>query len=241
MVLFNTSYESNYITLILLCIMIVTVIIFLLFLLIMYISYKLLKFNYITSNNSITGYKTCSKEVLEKYGKYNILNITIVKNPLTMTTIFLTMLAELPNFSPENYSKLSSYSHVGLILHIKYKNKYDKHIFIEKNNNINILENYSINKNNKLLFIPIKESERMTIKSLLKITKKNMGYKNYFNWNDIYKNNCQTFCLNLLETYKLLTEERKRFIKDNIDIKYNQYTLYLFNSVCYYYSLITNF
>ena len=65
MVLFNTSYESNYITLILLCIMIVTVIIvFLLFLLIMYISYKLLKFNYITSNNSIIS---DIKHVQKKY------------------------------------------------------------------------------------------------------------------------------------------------------------------------------
>ena len=235
------SYDLNYITLLSLFVMLIIIIVFVIFLLIMYISYKLLKFNYITSNNSITDYNIRSKEVLEKYGKYNIIDITVVKNPLTTMTILLTLLAELPDFSPENYNKLSSYFHVGLILHIKYKNKYDKHIFIEKNNNINILESYSIYKNNKLLIIPIKESDRMTIKSLLKITKKNMGFKNYFNWNDLYKNNCQTFCLKLLKSHNLLTDERDKFIKDNIDIKYNQYTLYLFNSVCYYYSLISNF
>jgi hypothetical protein len=209
------------------------------FILFGYISFKFLRFHYISSNNSVTEYDNYASQLLEKYGDDPILNVTIIKKRITLPVICLIMIADLPNFSPDKFTKLLKMSHIGILFHIKSNNTYDKHILIEKNNKIHITDTYSVDPTDKLLsFTPEKEN-KFTIQSVLDQTREKMGDLEFFNWNDFYKNNCQTFGLELLDTLKILNEERKGFIKDKFDIQFNPFTLYLFNQAIYFYSFFT--
>jgi hypothetical protein len=217
-----------------------TVITLITFMLVGYICFKFLKFHYISSNNSISDYDTMAKDILEKYGDDPIQSITIVKKKLTLPTIFLIMVAELPNFSPSNFSNLLKMYHTGLILHVKSQNKFDQHIYIEKGNKVSISQNYSISQHDKVMTIFIDNDEKPTLNGMLETTKEKMGPLNFFNWNNFYKNNCQTFIVNMLECNKLLDLTSKKFIKDDFEIHFNDFTQYLFNQAIYIYSLINN-
>jgi hypothetical protein len=89
-----------------------------------------------------------------------------------------------------------------------------------------------------LSFSPEKD-KNITIQSVLDQTREKIGDIEFFNWNDFYKNNCQTFGLELLNTLEILNEERKNFIKDKFDIQFNPFTLYLFNQAVYFYSFFS--
>jgi len=218
-----------------------TVITLITFMLVGYICFKFLKFHYISSNNSISDYDTIAKDILEKYGDDPIQSITIVKKKLTLPTIFLIMIAELPSFSPSNFSNLLKMYHTGFILHVKSQRKFDQHIYIEKSNKVSISQNYSISHNDKIMTIFTDHDEELSLNILLERTKESMGSLNFFNWNNFYTNNCQTFILKLLECNNLLDSKSKKFIKDNFEIHFNDFTQYLFNQAIYIYSFISNY
>jgi len=217
-----------------------TAISLLIFMIIGYICFKFLKFHFISSNNSISDYDTMAYDILEKYGDDPIESITVVKKPLGIPTIILIMIAELPKFSPHNFSNLLKMYHTGLIIHVKSNKKYDHHIYIDKGSKISITQNYSVSHTNKLLEVPIDPECQITINSMLNNTKDTMGTMNFFNWNNFYTNNCQTFIVSMLECNKLLDSATKKFIKDDFEIHFNDFTQYLFNQAIYVYSVIFN-
>lgn len=232
------SINLNWILSALLSFTVITLIAFILF---GYICFKFLKFHYISSNNSISDYDTMAKDILETYGNDPIQSITIVKKKLTIPTIFLIMIAELPSFSPSNFSNLLKMYHTGLIFHVKSQGKFDQHIYIEKSNKVSISQNYSVSQNDKIMTIFIDRDEKLSLNIILEQTKQTMGSLNFFNWNNFYTNNCQTFIINLLECNTLLNSKSKKFIKDNFEIHFNDFTQYLFNQAIYIYSFISNY
>lgn len=218
-----------------------TVIALIIFMLIGYICFKFLKFHYISSNNSISDYDTLANEILENYGDETIENITIVKKPIGLPTIILIMIAQLPNFSPHNFSNLLKMYHTGLIFHVKSKGKYDNHIYIEKSNKVAIRKNYTVGPNDKIMTIRIPKDDKITVTQMLDTTKDSMGCRDFYNWNNFYTNNCQTFVVNVLECNKLLDDTTKKFIKDDFEIHFNDFTQYMFNQAIYIYSVISNY
>lgn len=218
-----------------------TVISLIIFMVVGFICFKFLKFHYISSNNSISDYDTQANDLLEKYGDDPIQSITVVKKQITLPIIILIMIAEFPSFSPNNCSNLLKMYHTGLIFHIKSNNKYDHHIYIEKSNKVAISKNYYVGSNDKLLTLPIiKKNDEFTLNKMLSKTKDSMGEINFFNWNNFYTNNCQTFIINMLTCNKLIDSKIKKFIKDDFQIQFNDFTQFLFNQAIYIYSFITN-
>ena len=158
------SINLNWILSALLSFTVITLIAFILF---GYICFKFLKFHYISSNNSISDYDTMAKDILETYGNDPIQSITIVKKKLTIPTIFLIMIAELPSFSPSNFSNLLKMYHTGLIFHVKSQGKFDQHIYIEKSNKVSISQNYSVSQNDKIMTIFIDRDEKLSLNIIL--------------------------------------------------------------------------
>jgi len=198
-----------------------------------FICFKFLKFHYISSNDSISDYDTQANELLEKYGDDPIVGITIIKKQLSIPTLFLITFAQLPNISPDNLSNLLKMYHTSMVFHIKSNNKFDQHIFIEKNNKISISQSYSIHHKDKLFSIPLPKDHDLTLNGILERTETLMGQKQFFNWNNFYTNNCQTFTLSIIKSAELLDKKTNKFIKDDLQIVFNDFTLYLFNLAMY--------
>lgn len=201
-----------------------------------YISYKLIKFNYISSNNYYNDYIFKSKITLEKYKNHKIIGIYIIKSPINFITIILMLIGVLSKNPIKDYNILNNIYHTSIIFHIKYNN-YDKHILLEKNNSINISDVYTIKRQTKMIYIPL--IKHYKIKNILKKTKKRMGTINYFNWNNLFKNNCQTFTYEILKSLNLHSKY-SYFIKEKINVKCSSYTNHLFKECCYYYTIFNN-
>ena len=112
-----------------------------------FISYFVLKFLKLSlDNNNILFYQynKKSKKLLELYGDCKLTNIYLIRQPFSK---FITFLLNL--FTLYNYEKLINESHDNfpyhtlLVFEIKLKNGIKKMLLLEKNNCINISENFS--------------------------------------------------------------------------------------------------
>lgn len=197
-------------------------------------SFYVLKFLQISFEyNNIFFYqynKKCQK-ILDDYGDYKINKIYLLRQPFgkfvsIMTNIITCFnynkyISETPNDCPY---------HPALIFEIKQKDTI-KFLLVEKNNCINICENFLINKTYEFKTINIPKN-KFTLKKILKQTQKRIGNHKYFNWN-IYKNNCQEFTKEILITINKYSEEYNNFIFSGKIIKHyyspSDFTLHIIN------------
>jgi len=232
---------------------IILIILVILFIFVSYIVIKILKRSIDDNNIFFYKYNKQSQEVLDKYGDCKIKRIYLVRQPFTKMITFGLNLFTFYYYN-DLIQKCHEYYpyHTLLLVEVELKtNKYKKELketkilLIEKNNCINISENFFISKSQES--IPIKfmsnKHYKLTVNQLLDQTRDRIGSKLFFNWN-IYKNNCQEFTKELLVTLDKINPEIKEFIyRDKIMKIYNpsEFTLHIINCLCAIYNIFEKY
>ena len=218
---------------ILLCIVIFSIIFFIV---VTYIIFKKVKINIDNSGILFYEYNKKSKATLEKYGDYEIKKIYLIRQPFTkLMTLLLNMLTFY------NYNKIIKNSdicpyHTLLVFEIKLPKKKRKFILLEKNNSINICQDFTIQNTQDMKFIHIKN--KTTINKILLTTQERIGTTNYYNWN-LFTNNCKKFIKEILLTIGKYNDSCKEFIQEeNINDVFvktkplpTEFLLHIINSV----------
>ena len=168
-------------------------------------------YNEFFSTDCYTNYQ---KQIIKKYGNFNINKIYIVKNN---TDIFNNcFIINILNFIQPNckiFLQNNTFNHYAIICNLK-NNKESKFILIEKNACMRIKTNFSI-KENKILK-SVKLEKNWKFKDILNNTKKRIGKKQYFNWN-IYENNCQHWVKEILITLGKFNKNNAEFIMQDLN------------------------
>jgi hypothetical protein len=230
----------KYITIFLLLFFVVSI---LSFIVISYFILKFLKLSIDDNNILFYQYNKKIKKILDLYGNCKITKVYLIRQPFSKIITFL-----LNIFTLYNYEKLINESHENfpyhslIIFEIKLDNGMKKMLLLEKNNCINISDNFFINNTQEIKQLKLKNKD-LTINSILNKTQARLGNKRYFNWN-IYKNNCQEFTKEILKTIGKYNKINKNFIfRDkliNVIIP-SDFTLHIVNCVCVFYNIIEKY
>jgi len=213
------------------------------FIIISYLVLKFLKLGLDNNNILFYQYNKKSKKLLDLYGDYKLTNIYLVRHPFSKFVTFLLNVLTLYNYEKLiNESQDNFPFHSLIIFEIKLKNGMTKMLLLEKNNCINISENFFINNTLEIKQLKIKNS-KLTINSILNKTQSRMGNEKYFNWH-LYKNNCQEFTKEILKTIRKYDKINKNFIfRDKLFkiIIPSEFTLHITNCLCVFYNILEKY
>ena len=225
------TIDIKYVIIFLVCFCLVS---FVLFIFCSYIIFKFLKLNLDNNNIFFYKYNKKSQHLLNLYGECELTKIYLIREPFSKLITFLLNL-----FTLYNYNKLINKSqnnfpyHTLVLFEIKLANGTKKMLLLDKNNCVNIRENFGINKFQEIKELKIK-NKKLTINSILNSTQQRLGNKKYFNWN-LYKNNCQEFTKEILKTIEKYNKINKKFIFCNKLLKIiipTEFTLHIINCLC---------
>lgn len=192
-------------------------------------------------------YTNKSKQVLEKYGNCKINKMYLTREPLSKIVTFILNIITLYKYDKiiQNKEKIIPY-HYGIIFEILLPNGQEKLLLIEKNNSINICENFMIKNRHEIKKINLSKYN-YTITEILNKTKKRIGNTRFFNWS-IEKNNCRDFTKDILKTLKKYNKTNKELIFS--DISYNKlvksvaptiFTKHIINSIVNIFNIIEQY
>lgn len=250
-------------SLLLVIIIVVIIIIFFVFAFIVFVicSYVLYKYLHVNIDNNYVyfyDYNETIKQLLEKYGDCKIDKFYLIREPVSKLAYHLF---DIITFYKYKSQYMFPY-HISLVCEINLPNNIKKYIIIEKNNCININENYNINEKQDIKCIDLvhkkiqtknrvkkkdkrkdkkkTDTQNITLNDILKITQERIGNDKFFNWH-IYKNNCQLFTKELLITLGHFTAENESYIfQDKLlnTIYFSETTIHVFNCVINTYNVI---
>jgi len=201
---------------------------FVLFILFSYVIFKLLKIAIEDANIFFHQFNKKSQSILDKYGDYKVTRAYLVKDPLgKFTTLLLNSLTFFQYQKLINESKNNLLSHSSIIYEVEMPNNTKKLLMLEKNNCINLCENFFINSKLDIKTIKLKNNN-YTLNYILKTTCERVGNKNFFNW-AIFKNNCHKFTKEILITMKKYNKTNKEYIYCNETLKLIKFTDFTFH------------
>lgn len=236
---FSINY-IKYITIFLLLFFVVSMLSFI------FISFFILKFLKLSlDNNNILFYQynKKSKKLLDLYGDYKLTNIYLIRQPFSKFITFLLNVLTLYNYEKLiNESQDNFPYHSLIVFEIKLKNGMRKMLLLEKNNCINISENFFINNTQEIKQLKINK-KKLTINGILNETQNRLGNEKYFNWH-LYKNNCQEFTKEILKTIGTYNKINKEFIfRDKLFkiIIPSEFTLHIGNCFCVFYNIVEKY
>jgi hypothetical protein len=213
------------------------------FIIISYFILKFLKLSLDNNNILFYQYNKKSKAILDLYGNYKLTNMYLIRQPFTK---FITFLLNLITFY--NYEKLINETkdnfpyHTLIVFEIKLDNGMKKLLLLEKNNCINISDNFFIGGSQEIKKIKL-NNKNLTINSILNQTQYRLGNNKYFNWN-LYKNNCQKFTKEILKTIGKYNKTNKDFVFRDKIIKLiipSEFTLHIGNCLCVFYNIVEKY
>jgi hypothetical protein len=213
------------IVLIIQCIIIALIIGLIGFICFIFFSYYVYNFFKINTTNCFffKDYNEDIKSILDKYGDLKIKNIYILRQRLPT---FIFKFINIVSFY--KYSDMFIPDHTSLIFEIKSKglnNGLNKFLKLEKNNYININENYNINRTQDIKYIRFnrKKSKGVTLNQILDKTRERVTDEKFFNWH-IFTNNCQQFTKELLITLKQYTKSNEQYVFQDKKLLIKEFT-----------------
>ena len=244
--------RCNLITVVFLCVLLL-LIAFILFTIITYYAYKWLKIGIDQNNVFFYKYNKKSQQILDKYGDFPIEDVYLIRKPFariinTIINIFtLGQYNAMIKESPENNLP----HHSLLVFRLKLENDQSKFVLLEKNNVINLTDNFVFSHLQDVKQIKIKDrttkdrtkKTNYTLKYILDKTQSRIGPERFFNWN-LCKNNCHEFTKEILITLRKLTKANKEYIQRDkmiYIINPSEFTLHLVNSVCIVYNIVEKY
>lgn len=199
-------------------------------------------------------YSPPCKKIINELGKLPIKNVYLVRKPITPILINIFNLITCNNIEYElskyrlylkQQNKPSFLYHTSIIFELELPDKTVKTVWLDKNNRINLMERYLIEKDTSILCAGKIKSTNLnkhpnTILSVLETTRKRIGSKRFFNWH-VYKNNCQGLTKEILITLKKYTKQNKEFVFQHELINMvnlSDFTLHVFNCFINAYNII---
>lgn len=211
-----------------------------------YILVKFLKFNLEENNVFFNKFNTKSEFILQKYGDLRISKLYIVRQPLNKYIRFGI------NFLTFNeYERIvikdknNEAFHLAFVFELKLKNKITnlnqkKWILLEKNNSINISDNFTMDSKQEYVKISLPKQKYLCLNNIILKTMKHIGEEKFFNWN-LFSNNCQMFTKHLLESNNLYKSKFDEFIfrdKSLAAITPSEFTKHITHCLCFGYNFI---
>jgi hypothetical protein len=205
-----------------------------LFIIISYFIIKFLKLSLDDNNILFYHYNKKSKKILDLYGNCKITKIYLIRQPFSKTITFILNILTLYNYEKLIQESQDNFPyHCLMIFEVKLKNNMKKMLLIEKNNCINISDNFLINNTQEIKKLNL-VNKNLTINTILNTTQARLGNEKYFNWH-LYKNNCQNYTKEILKTIGKYNKTNKTFIfRDKLMnmITPSEFTLHIGNCVC---------
>ena len=214
-----------------------------LFILISYFVLKWFKKNIEDSNVLFYQYNKKSQKILDLYGDYKLTKAYLVRHPFSK---FISLMLNVVSFY--NYEKLIHESqenfpyHSLIIFEIKLPNNMRKMLLLEKNNCINLCDNFIIHNSQDVKQLKI-QKEKHTLNTVLLNTQSRIGSKKFFNWH-LYTNNCQEFIKEILITLNAYNTKNKLFIFQDKLMKImvpSDFMLHVGNSLCVFYNIFEKY
>jgi hypothetical protein len=224
------------------CIIIALIIGIIGFICFVFCSYYIYNFFKLNTKNYcfFKDYNEHVKSILDKYGDCKIKNIYILRQTLPA---FVFKIINIVSFY--KYSEMFMPEHTSLIFEIKFnkRNKCpNKFLKVEKNNYININENYNINRTQDIKYIRYKSKncKSVTLNQILDKTRVRVSDEKFFNWH-IFTNNCQQFTKELLITIGQYTKSNEQYVFQDKKLLVEEFTdfhYYATNCIFNIYNLI---
>lgn len=224
-----------------------------------YIVVNILKKSIEDFNVLFYQYNKKSQQIIDKYGECRINKIYLIRQPFTKSIAFLLNILTFYKYDKLiNESKDNFPYHTLLVCEIIKPDKTKKLILLEKNNCINLCENFMITESQDIKTIylckkgeitkegeieKIEKRKNYTLNYILTETQKRVGNERFFNWH-LYKNNCHEFTKEILKTIGKYSIENKHFIfRDKLFqlIIPSEFTLHVGNCLCVIYNIIEKY
>lgn len=158
-----------------------------------------------------------SEETLKKYGKLPIIEIEIIRTPISgmINTIFNALsLGKWEQLKKKfGYDK---FFHLAMKTVVKLPDGKTKDIFIEKEEAPVIHTRYKENPQTERFKLTNYFRGTQTIKGMLDETLRKIGNHNFFRY-EAFTINCQRFLMDILKSNELLTPEAEEFIYQPLD------------------------
>ena len=171
-------------------------------------------------------YTKSSQKALKDYGDKKITGIRVIRSPIVSALNKVLDVLTFNNWS----NKLEKYQfeqlyHLGL--QIEFDNKgHTSSLICEKNATINISTNIgNYKKDAQTMDVPLK-GKSITINELLNNALQKVGKETYFLYS-AHSNNCQNFCVFVLESSGLLDETIKKFIWQDLSALFKEMPKFL--------------
>jgi hypothetical protein len=237
--MFTLTINPKFILLTAICVIIILICILIFFIVISFFIFKFLKS--ININNVLFyDYNKKTKQFLSTYGDNVITKIYLVRQPLGNMVTFLFNIITFYKYT--KFIREAMPYHTLFIVEIK-QNNMKKLLLLEKNNSINITDNFYISNCQEIKKINIKKQKQNTLNSILESTQDRIGIQQYFNWS-LFTNNCQEFtkeCLVTINKYNTTTHDF--MFNDNIIkiIKPTDFSLHTLISLCNVYNIFEKY
>jgi hypothetical protein len=241
---FNFNVNIKSIAIFLILFLFVSLVIFII---VSYIVIKLLKRSIDDNNILFYQYSKKCQQILDVYGDCKLTKLYLVRQPFSKIITFLLNIATFYNYEKIiNESSDNFPYHTMLVFEVVMPNKTKKWIILEKNNCINISDNFFIHSSQEMKEIKLpryRNKNKLTIKSILQTTQERVGNEKFFNWH-LYKNNCQEFTKEILITIDKYTNKNKQFIFRDKIMKLlvpSEFTIHIGNCICVYYNIFEKY
>lgn len=164
------------------------------------------------TKTDLSNYPNSAKKTMETTGNLPVVSVEIVRTPLTKAINTLIQLLSGGKFdkAKEN-AGYDNLFHLQLVLNVKDSKGNLKKISIQKTERVQVDGHlYGVNEKTEYLHVNI-GSKAFTANEMLEKTRKRMGDTAFFGY-DSFKNNCQNFVLNLLNSEGLAGSKEKAFL-----------------------------
>lgn len=156
------------------------------------------------------------RKVLEQYGNGVIVGLAVRREPIkSFINTALNWLTKGKWDMAKREANYDNLFHLGLVADVEVGNEV-KRLLIEKNEVINITTSFGQASDVEMLPLSVPTNPPITLNQLLENARRDMG-ENFFLY-DAFKNNCQDFIYNLLNSSGILTERASAFIKQPIEV-----------------------
>jgi hypothetical protein len=209
-----------------------------------YFVFKFLKRSIDDNNVLFYQYNKKSQKILDAYGDYQLTKIYLVRQPFSKFITFMLNIITLYNYEKLiNESQDNFPYHSLLMIEIKLPNNMRKLLLIEKNNCINICENFFVNTLQDIKLLKTYKGSNHTLNSILNVTQNRIGNNKFFNWN-LYTNNCQEFTKEILITLDSYNSKNKKYIFKDKLMKLmvpSEFMLHIGNCLCIMYNIFEKY
>ena len=168
-------------------------------------------FNYLKNSFKINDYSNKTKNNLEKFGHFRIVNIRLQKVPVSW---LLELALETISFGSWERLKqkygFDKFFHLSMVVTLENQ----KQLQIEKLEVISVSD--EIEQSDKMITLDVRVNGVFSIMDMFRKSRANVGDGVFFSYSALGNNNCQDFIKILLQSVGLYHDKEKEFIYQDI-------------------------